>query len=232
MEVAGCFSTAWQRVMTRILICEDDPRFRRLLVKVLEQVGDFEVIGQVATGEEVFPRVAAGRPDLLLLDLELPGISGMEVIRRLFESCGGDPRPPQLEVLVLTSFADESRLFEAMQHGAAGYLVKGIAASKLELAVREVMAGGTVIEPSLARRFWNYFASVRGVSETSYGLTEEELEVLTLVGQGLSNPEAARVLGASRRTIKSHLERIYRKLGVSGRVEAAVKALQAGLIEL
>lgn len=216
--------------MTRILICEDDPRFRRLLVKVLEQVSDFEVIGQAATGEEACPLVVKGRPDLLLLDLELPGISGMDVIRRLYAR--GDLRLPRLEILVLTSFADESRVFEAMQLGAAGYLVKGIAASKLESAVREVMAGGTVIEPTLARRFWNYFASVRGRSDQSYGLTEEELEVLTLVGRGLSNPEAARVLGASRRAIKSHLERIYRKLGVNGRVEAAVKALQSGLIEL
>jgi len=210
--------------MIRIFICEDDVRFRRLLVKIVGAVADFDVVGQASTGEEACARLGSGEADLLLLDLELPGMSGMEVIEQL---AGGD-----LELLVLTTFADETRVFEAVQRGAAGYLVKGIAPAKLEFAIREVLAGGSVIETRLARRFWNYFASVQGTREVDYGLTDEELKVLTLVGRGLSNPEAARVLHASRRTIKSHLERIYRKLGVTGRVDATVKALQAGLIEL
>ena len=212
--------------MIRVLLCEDDPRFRRLLGKVLGAVADFSVVGQATTGEEALELALAQRPDLLLLDLELPGMSGIDVIGAL---C---PALPGLEVLVLTSFADETRVYDAVQLGAAGYLVKGIAPRQLEAAIREVVAGGTVIDPQLARRFWNYFASVQGHSEESYGLTAEELDVLTLVARGLSNPDAARALGASRREIKSHLESIYRKLGVAGRVEAAVAALQAGLISL
>ena len=213
---------------TRILICEDDPRFSKLLVKVLSAEEDLQVVGQFPSGEEACRAVhqARVRPDLLLLDLELPGMDGIDVIEDLL------PSHPGLEVLVLTSFADETKVFEAMRAGAAGYLVKGIAPGQLKQAIRDVLRGGTVIEARLARRVWNYFASVKGRSGQSHGLTAEELEVLTLVGRGLSNPETATALGASRRTIKTHLERIYRKLEVSGRVEATVKALAAGLIEL
>lgn len=213
--------------MIRILLCEDDPRFRRLLVKVLREVQDFNLVGEASSGEAACSLIEAARPDLLLLDLELPGISGMEVIQRLTAD-----QLAALEILILTSFSDEGKVFEAMRLGAAGYLVKGVAPPKLEAAIREIMAGGTVIESRLARRFWSYFASVKGRSEQDFRLTDDELEVLTLVGRGLSNPETARVLGASRRVIKSHLERIYRKLGVSSRVQATVKALQAGLIDL
>jgi DNA-binding NarL/FixJ family response regulator len=212
--------------MIRVLLCEDDPRFRRLLAKVLGAVDDFSLVAQAATGEEARDLALAQRPDLLLLDLELPGMSGVDVIGAL---C---PVLPGLEILVLTSFADEARVYDAVQLGAAGYLVKGIAPRQLEAAIREVMAGGTVIDPQLARRFWNYFASVQGRGDEGYGLGVDELEVLSLIARGLSNPEAARTLGASRRTVKTHLESIYRKLGVSSRVEATVKALQAGLIKL
>ncbi len=212
----------------RVLICEDDPRYSRLLAKVLGAADGVEVVGQHPSGEAACRALRQARqpPDLLLLDLELPGMDGIGVIEAAL------PLHPGLEILVLTSFADEAKVFEAMRAGAAGYLVKGIAPEQLVRAIGEVLRGGTVIEARLARRFWNYFASVKGRGGQPHGLTAEELEVLTLVGRGLSNPEAAEALGASRRTIKTHLERIYRKLGVSGRVEATVKALAGGLIEL
>jgi DNA-binding NarL/FixJ family response regulator len=210
----------------RILVCEDDPRTARLLAKMLSRVPGFETLGPVSTGEEAC-RIARAEPiDLLLLDLELPRMSGVEVIEALSGAV------PGLDILVLTTFADENRVFEAVRAGAAGYLVKGLAAEKLEAAIREVLAGGSVIAPELGRRFWNLFAAVRGKDGSSYGLTEEELALLTLVGRGLSNPEAARSLGSSRRAVKGFLERIYRKLGVSNRVEATVRALRAGLIDL
>jgi DNA-binding NarL/FixJ family response regulator len=210
--------------MPRILVCEDDPRFGALLVRTLSRVDDFAVVDLVTSGEDACRLARGDSADLLLLDLELPAMNGIEVIRTL------KPSQPSLEILVLTTFADEERVFEALRSGAAGYLVKGIAPRQIEAAIREVVAGGTVIEPRLARRFWNYFASCQGRGGSSFGLTDEELEVLALVARGLSNPEAARALGSSRREIKTHLESIYRKMGVTGRVEAAVKALQAGLI--
>jgi DNA-binding NarL/FixJ family response regulator len=217
--------------MSRLLICEDDPRFRRLLSRSLGASSAFEVV-EAATGEEACDAILAssgdrsGAFDLLLLDLELPGIDGIEVIRRIR---GADQR---LEILVLTSFSDEQRVFDAITAGAAGYLVKGMALQQLERAIREVIAGGTIIDAKLARRFWNLLSASRGRGPSDFGLTPEELEVLALVARGLSNPEAARALGATRRSVKGHLESIYRKLGVTGRVEAAVKAMQFGLIEL
>ncbi|PIE18975.1 MAG: DNA-binding response regulator [Proteobacteria bacterium] len=214
--------------MARLLLCEDDPRMRRLLSKQLERIADFEVIGACSAGEQVVEAVRAHEPELLLLDLELPGIDGLGVI----EALSAEELLPQLEVLILTSFRSELRVFQAMQAGAAGYLVKGLAASVLERAIRDVLAGGTVIEARLAKRFWNHFSACQGRGGDDCGLSATEREVLQVVARGLSNPEAAEALGASRRSIKAHLSSIYRKLGVKGRVEASVKALSIGLIEL
>lgn len=217
--------------MPRLLICEDDAKYRRLVAGRLRAAPGFEV-AEAATGEEACAAVQAARgaplaaADLLLLDLELPGIDGIEVVRRVRAA---DPR---VEILVLTSFNEERRVFEAMRAGAAGYLVKGGAPAQLERAIRDVLDGGTIIDARLARRFWNLLAAARGRGGADFGLSEEECEVLALVARGLSNPEAARALGSSRRAIKAHLEAIYRKLGVTSRVEAAVKAMQQGLIDV
>jgi DNA-binding NarL/FixJ family response regulator len=165
--------------------------------------------------------------DVLLLDLELPGMDGLELLARL----PGPPAGP--EVLILTTYADADRVFEAMRRGAAGYLVKGVRSERLAEAIAEVAAGGTVIEPRLAKRFWNLFRASRGGgSRQTLDLTEAEVEVLTLVARGLTNPEVGATLGTSRRRVKSHLEAIYRKLGVSSRVEAVLQATAVGLISL
>lgn len=212
--------------MIRLLLCEDQPRFRRLLRRVLAAESDLQILAETAHGEEVCALARSLEAEVLLLDLELPGMSGLEVVRTL------RPERPALEILILTSFSDEEMVFEAMQLGAAGYLVKGGPPAQLGAAIREVAAGGSVIEPRLARRFWNLFAAAQGQRAQSYGLSAGELEVLTLVARGLSNPEAARALGASRRAVKAQLESAYRKLGVQSRVTASVLALQAGLVKL
>jgi DNA-binding NarL/FixJ family response regulator len=209
----------------RVLICEDDPRVREGLSRGLAEAG-FAVVGAVESGEAAVAAVRAAPPDVLLLDLELPGMSGLDVIAAL----GG--RVPT-DILVLTTFDDEKRVYQAICGGAAGYLTKRSALGRVAEAIGDVHAGGTVIDPGLARRFWNYFESQRGrASADPYGLTEEEREVLTLVGRGLTNPEVGRAVGRTRRAVKVDLERIYRKLGAGGRVEAVVKAVAAGLIQL
>ena len=120
-----------------------------------------------------------------------------------------------------------------MRRGAAGYLVKGVDADRLCEAIREVASGGTVIEPRLARRFWSLFEASRGTTPLhGPGLTVEGREVLTLVARGLTNPEVSATTGQTRRRVKTHLESIYRKLGVAGRVEAVLKATSAGLIQI
>jgi DNA-binding NarL/FixJ family response regulator len=184
------------------------------------------VVGAVGTGEDACARVLAAPPDVLLLDLELPGIGGLDVIGRI----GGRTTA---EILVLTSFEDERKVYQAICGGAAGYLTKRSPMARIVEAVRDVHAGGSVIDPSLARRFWNLFRSQEGRAPADpYGLTADEIEVLALVGRGLTNPEVGRAVGRTRRAVKVDLERIYRKLGVSNRVDAVVKAVAAGLVRL
>jgi NarL family two-component system response regulator LiaR len=211
--------------MLRVIVCEDDRRFRQGLVKLLHALGDFRV-REAADGESAC-EVARTQPvDLVLLDLELPGMDGIEVVRQLRQ------RRISTEIIILTTFADEQRLFEAMRAGAAGYLVKGISGERLRKAIDEVMAGGVVLDTQLARRFWNHFAASAGQTRADYGLTPEEIETLQLVARGLSTPEVASALGSTTRGIKAHLESIYRRMQVHSRVEAVVKALQAGVLRL
>jgi DNA-binding NarL/FixJ family response regulator len=208
-----------------VLVCEDDPRIRAAIERGLGVAG-LTVVAAVGTGEEACDRVLADPPDVLLLDLELPGMGGLDVIARI----GGRT---SAEILVLTSFEDERKVYEAICGGAAGYLTKRSPMARVVEAVRDVHAGGSVIDPALARRFWNLFRSQEGHAPADpYGLTADELEVLALVGRGLTNPEVGRAVGRTRRAVKVDLERIYRKLGVSNRVDAVVKAVAAGLVHL
>jgi DNA-binding NarL/FixJ family response regulator len=216
---------------TRIFLVEDQPPLLRQLHKVLTAYPELEVVGTATEGEEAVESICRVRPQLVLLDLELPGIDGIEVTRRLRR------RVPETEVLILTSFDDEQKVYEAIQAGASGYLVKRMGPKKIRSAIHEVLEGGTVLEPLIARRFWNYFQSVqahaaRETSENPWRLTPVELEVLRYVAKGLSNAEVGRVMTLERRTVRTHLSHIYRKMGVDSHVEAVVLALRAGLVEL
>lgn len=209
----------------RVLVCEDDPRFRHGLVKLIPTLGDFNVF-EASSGEEACQLAEASYFDLVLLDLELPGMDGVDVIRRLREGeLAG-------EVMILTTFSDDKRLFEAIRAGAAGYLVKGLSVGRLARAMNEVLSGGTVLDSQLARRFWNHFSASVGQQAVDYGLTGEEIETLEVIARGLSTPEAADALGTTSRGVKAHLESIYRRMGVHSRVEAVVKGLRAGLIRI
>jgi DNA-binding NarL/FixJ family response regulator len=142
-----------------------------------------------------------------------------------------------VEILILTSFDDEEKVYEAVQAGASGYLVKRVGPEKIRSAVADVMAGGTVVEAQIAKRFWNYFQAVRAQPQPQAGpanrwnLSDVELEVLRMVTKGLSNAEVGEAMRIQRRTVRTHLGHIYKKLGVNTHVDAAVLALQAGLVE-
>ncbi len=212
----------------RVYCCEDDARTRKLLTRIIEDTPDMELAGQAPAAEDVLTSLENGANfDVLLLDLELPGMQGLELLEHV-------PAPPRgAEILILTSFNDEDRVFRAMKSGAAGYLVKGVAADRLLESIREVHAGGTVIEPRLARRFWNFFDAGKGHSpEDPFGLDEKELQVLKFLAKGLTNPEMGSVLKTGRRNIKLLLESIYKKMGVNNRVEAVVKGFKFGLLTL
>jgi DNA-binding NarL/FixJ family response regulator len=209
-----------------VFAVEDSVATLRALGKLLASRSEVALVGTAASGEEALPLIAHAAPRVVLMDLELPGRSGSETTRAL------RARPAAPEVLVLTSFEDEEHVFEAMRAGASGYVVKGAPAQRLIDAIVEVDAGGTVIEPRLARRFWQYFKGVQAPPQPAPTLTPLEKEILFAVAKGLSNAEVGEVVHLDRRTVRTHLGHIYEKLGVTGHVGAVVEALKRGLIAL
>jgi DNA-binding NarL/FixJ family response regulator len=212
-------------VTIRLFAVEDNAPVMRALRKQLALIPEVKLVGAAASGEEALRLIPAAEPQVVLMDLELPGVSGVETTRALKELL-------ELDVLVLTSFEDEQHVFDAMRAGASGYVVKGATTARLTAAIIEVEQGGTVIEPKLARKFWEYFKGVQEPPRPGIVLTDVEREILFVIARGLSNEEAGRVVQLDRRTVRTHLGHIYEKLGVRSHVEAVVKALKLGLIEL
>ncbi|GMU63295.1 MAG: DNA-binding response regulator [Myxococcaceae bacterium] len=214
---------------TRVFVVEDQPQLMKNLLKVLGTFDELEVVGSAMEGEAAVDEIVRLKPHLVLLDLELPGIDGIEVTKRVKkQAC-------EVELLILTSFDDEQKVYEAMQAGASGYLVKRVGPEKIRAAIHEVMAGGTVLEAIIARRFWNYFHSVQAKKaqpDNPWNLTPTEFDVLRYVAKGLSNAEVGSVMSLERRTVRTHLSHVYKKMGVNSHVEAVVLALKAGIVEL
>ncbi len=213
----------------RVFAVEDQPQLLKTLLKSLALYSELQLVGTAQEGEAAVEEIVALRPQLVLLDLELPGIDGIEVTRRVKR------RAPEVEVLILTSFDDETKVYEAMQAGASGYLVKRVGSAKIRSAIHEVMAGGTVLEALIAKRFWHYFHSLktqRSEPENPWQLTPDELEVLRFIAKGLSNVEVGRVMAIERRTVKTLLSHVYRKMGVHSHVDAVVLALKAGIVDI
>ncbi len=209
-----------------LVVVEDDPRMMKTLVRLLGTYEEFEVVGSAMSGDAAVQTVEALLPQLVLLDLELPGLDGIEVTRRIKATNSG------IEILILTSFEDELKVYQAVQAGAGGYLVKRLATEKIRESIHEVLDGGTVIEPQLARRFWNHFKSVQGKPQEPElePLEPIERDILQMIARGLTNQETGEVLALERRTVRTHLSHIYRKLGTNARAEAVTIALRKGLI--
>jgi len=214
-----------------VVVCEDQPQILKSQVKVLQEAPEIEVAGSALSGEAVIELLERKRPDVLLQDLGLPGMSGIDVTREVKR------RWTAVEVLIFTIFDEEEKVLEAVKAGASGYLLKGASSEKIVEAIREVNAGGSVIQPSLARRLLRHF-HVEGSGpaprpeEARRPLTDREIDILRLIAKGLSNNEAAGVLGLTRSTVRTHLEHIYQKLDVTNRVEAVTEGLLKGLIEV
>jgi DNA-binding NarL/FixJ family response regulator len=212
-----------------VLVVEDQIPLMKNVVKLLGAYPAVKVIGTAMDGETALLEAGRLHPQVVLLDLELPGMNGIQVTQKL------KPRMPDVEILILTTFDDEAKVYEAMQAGASGYLVKRVAGEKIVQGILDVYAGGTVLEAQIARRFWNYFQSVQSASapqQNPWGLNPTELDLLRYVAKGLSNSEVGRVMDLERRTVRTYLGHIYKKMGVNSHVEAVVMALKSGLFTL
>jgi len=213
----------------RVLVVEDQPALLKNILKLLSAFPAVTVVGSAMDGETALVEVEKLKPQVVLLDLELPGMNGIQVTAKL------KPRHPEIEVLILTTFDDEQKVYEAIQVGASGYLVKRVSAEKIVSGIVDVWNGGTVLEAQIARRFWNYFQSVQAQSappKDPWGLSALELELLRYMAKGLSNAEVGSVMQLERRTVRTHLSHVYRKMGVNTHVEAVVLALRQGLVTM
>ncbi len=218
--------------MIRIVIADDHALLRQGLKMVLEREADLQVIGEAADGDEAIRLAKALRPDVLLLDINMPKMNGIEVAKRLSQA-----KQPT-KIIALTIHEDESYVVELIQAGAAGYVLKGIEPSVLVRAIRAVVAGELFIQPGVAETLSQELRRPGAKPEAVLGregkrrLTSRELEVLDLVSQGMSNLEIAERLFLSEKTVKNHLTNTFRKIGVTDRTQAVLYAIKHKLVIL
>lgn len=212
--------------MVRILVVDDHPIVRAGIAGLLATEPDFEVVGEADSGEAALDLVSAARPDVVLMDLRMPGMGGVEATRRLTRLSTTPPR-----VLVFTTYEEDDQILAAIEAGANGYLVKAAPAEELAAGVRAVAAGQTVLAPSIAAQLVSRAHSgAEGRAGSTPRLTPREVEILRLVGSGMSNPEIAGALFIGESTVKTHLLRTFEKLEVSDRTRAVTRAMECGII--
>ncbi|HEY2127031.1 MAG TPA: response regulator transcription factor [Streptosporangiaceae bacterium] len=213
----------------RVVIADDQGMVRSGFTTLLNSEPDIEVIGEAVNGQEAIVRAAQLRPDVLLMDIRMPVLDGLQATREI-TAMPGAPK-----VLVLTTFDLDDYVYQALRWGASGFLLKDASAQELADAVRIVAAGDALLSPGVTRRLIVEFARMgapRGPNRDSLdGLTERECEVLALVARGLSNAEIAGRLIVAEQTIKTHVSRILMKLGLRDRTQAVVLAYETGLIQ-
>lgn len=218
----------------RILIADDHQLLREGIRNFLSLEPDFEIVGEAANGEEAITRTIELRPDVLLLDINMPKANGIEVASRLKESC------PGVRILALTIHDDQNYMMNMIQSGAAGYLLKDVEPSMMVQAVRRVSAGESYVEPSLTKKLFQGITNHEEKKKTSPapGITEgerlsaREIEVLQLIGKGMSNAEIARSLYLSEKTVKNHLTNIFRKIDVTDRTQAVLYAIKHKIVNV
>jgi DNA-binding NarL/FixJ family response regulator len=216
-------------MMIRILLVDDQALFREGLRTLLSVQPDLEVIGEAANGEEALRLAAALRPEVVLMDLQMPVLDGVAATRRLRAEL------PECRVIALTTFDDGEYVFEGLRAGAVGYLLKDAPSEKLVEAIRAAARGESFLQPSVAAKVIAEFTRLadqlpRSSPSLIEPLSDRELEILRLVGRGASNKEIAAALAIAEGTVKNHLTNILGKLGVRDRTQAALKAREIGLI--
>ena len=209
----------------RVLVADDHRLFRDGLRALLNSAEDLELVGEAGDGEEVVAQAAVLQPDVILMDLQLPGINGVEATRRILHT------QPRVNVLVLTMFEDTDTVLAAMRAGARGYILKDTDEEALLRSVRAVASGEALFGPGVAERLMRYLAEATPSAERAAfpELTDREREVLWLLAQGLSNQEVAERMGISLKTARNHVSNILARLQVADRTEAVARARAAGL---
>ena len=211
----------------RILIADDHPLFRDGLRVLLESVHDMQVVGEAPSGEDVEALASALQPEVILMDIKMPGLNGIEATRRILSAA------PGIKILIVSMFEDDDSVFAALRAGARGYILKGAVQAETLRAIRAVGNGEAIFSPAIAQRVIQYFASPRaGTLPPAFPeLTEREYEILQLIAQRASNMEIAAKLVLSPKTVRNHVSNIFSKLHVADRTEAMMAARIAGLGE-
>jgi DNA-binding NarL/FixJ family response regulator len=207
--------------MIRVLVVDDHPIVRQGLVSVLGDEDDLEVVGEAASGREAVARVQRLQPDVVLLDLEMPELDGVAAIPQLLAL------RPGLGIVVFTAYDTDERVLGAVRAGARGYLLKGASAEEIARGIRIVHAGGSYLEPRVTSKL---ISEVRSPRQGSLGLSAREREVLRLVADGLPTKQISVSLSITERTVKFHVNSIFRKLGADNRAQAVALAAQRGLL--
>jgi DNA-binding NarL/FixJ family response regulator len=209
----------------RVLIADDHPLFREGMRGRLDRVADIAVVGEAASGEEAIELAKELEPHVVLMDIKMPGLNGIEATREILRAS------PRVGVLMLTMFEDDDSVFAAMRAGAIGYLLKDSGGEGVVYAIRAVTSGEAVFGPGVAERILSFFSVPRSAAPQRAfpELTAREEEVLSLVAQGKSNQEIARQLFVSLKTVRNHVSNILVKLQVADRAQAVIRARDAGI---
>ncbi len=209
----------------RILIAEDSAPFRQGLRALLQSVDDVEVVGEATTGAETIQRANQLQPDVILMDLQMPGVNGIEATRQILYAS------PHISILMLTMFEDDESVFAALRAGARGYLLKGALKAEIVRAVRGVASGEAIFGPAIARRLVQYFSVPRPAAfpPAFPELSAREREILDLIAQHHTNMEIAERLSLAPKTVRNHVSNIFAKLQVADRAHAIARARDAGL---
>jgi DNA-binding NarL/FixJ family response regulator len=212
---------------TTVIIVDDHKSFRKGLISLLESVPDIKVIAEAPSGQEAVLLAARLQPDVILMDLQMPGVTGIEATRQILHTS------PHIAILVITMFEDDDSVFSALRAGARGYLLKGALKAEILRAIRGVCNGEAIFGPAVARRVLHYFRVRPDFDTAPVGafpeLTEREHELLNLMASHLSNQEIAERLDISLKTVRNHVSNIFSKLQVVDRTQAILRAREAGL---
>ena len=208
----------------KVLIVDDHNLVREGLKAVFDQGSEVEVVGEAGSGEEALEMVDKAKPDVVLMDISMPGMNGIQATKLIREKC------PDAKVVMLTMLDQEGYVYEAVKAGAAGYMLKNTSSDDLVNAIQTVFAGKALLHPDATAQLLKEFVTLADNKAKDYGLSSREMEVLQLLSEGNTNKEIAKALWISEQTVKTHVAHIFDKLGTSDRTETVANALRSGLV--